>query len=481
MANNNSNTNLHQPLYEYLSQQHHPGGQRTTPLTISGWPHDRDHSRLLSPTHSLNSDHEHSTTVSMKSQHSLQLQQCGNKGLSGPHPASRSSSVSPQKEMQVGMLLNRFQGTSACSGAGVGAGGERDGNVNSRGSNPGGRTMDHNNNNQSGGGGRNPSSSSSAAVATSQSAPFNASTHYQQHPHQQLHHHPPPPSHQPSIQEPTPQLPNYQYSALLHDRLTAPIAASGGHNHNPNHPHQQQPHGQNPSGPSNHSVSSFSHSSAIPSSSRSRLTSGGGSMSSPTTTITSAATGGGHGESLKGMRSAATKVQLMNNSKHLMDTDLHSLMMGGHSHHPQQQRHNESLVDSTSPPPELMRSIYGGGGSASSSSASSSKRNYSPTQFAYLCDAVANAGQGAMTGSGGGGGSSNKGLSGGGGSGMCLGRSSSNGSSNCDSEKVSELLASMTAAAVAGGGGGMGCAAGPQGTEKKVPNSIRGEDEKRRR
>lgn len=276
---------------------------------------------------------------------------------------------------------------------------------------------------------------------TGQSAapPFNSPSHHQQQ-------HQPPPHH--SLQS----LPNYQYHALLHDRLTAPMGG-GGHCGNNNHNHNSSGH--------NHS-SHFSHSSVIPSRSR------GGSEAS-----TSIA-GGGGGQKMsdeakvlaRTSTTTTTKVQLLN--KHSMDGDrdiLHSLMMGG-----SQSQQNESLVDSTSPPPEqLLRNIYssgGGGGSSSSSSLISCKRNYSPTQFAYLCDAVAAASAGSMTGGSGGGAGGVGGLNG---LSVCP-RSSSNASSNCDSEKG--LLGALVDANGAGAGAMM---AVQQGTDKKLPNSIRGE------
>lgn len=478
MANNNNH--LQQPLYEFLSQhqhqQNHPHSQgrgllgscwsqappNQSQLQHHGHSQQHDTTRLLSPTNTLTED-----PPAMKPHPLQQQQQCNSRLKATQTPAHCP------KEMNVVTLLNRFQSAATSFSSAAAAATNAQNGANSASSRiiSVGRTIDANSrtgNNSSCG--NNNNNNQSGAEAASQSAPYIASpttgatAAAASHHHHHQHHPPPPPTSSSSghpMQQPSPLLPNYQYHALLHDRLTAPLA--GDHT---------------PSGPNSlHSDNSFSHTSAIPS--RSRLNSLGGSTSS-CSSIMPPATGGGmlkmdedKGSMAATLRSGTgtTKVQFLN--KHLMDADrdiLHSIMTGTTTHTHHQHHNTESLVDSTSPPPELLRNIYGGGGGegaggSSSASMVSLKRNYSPTQFAYLCDAVA-AASGTPMGGGVGGvmgataGSSN--------SGVACGRSISNGSSNCDSEKVSGLLASM--------GGGGGGANGSQPTEKKVPNSIRGDD-----
>lgn len=474
MANNTSNhPNLQQqpPLYEYLSQHQANSFGRG----IGYWPHtclpgETQQQSSLTKFQSLSSGtarftdetHQHDNTSLLSGQSMNNplsgsvrhgVQQCSSKIVPGNFKTTASSTsaagvggtakgvgndtalLSPVAaqcpgEMNVGTLMNRFPTSSASfslastgAGRGGGAATGENGATNQSGSGSSlGRAMDSTNNN-------NPSGGATAVtpVASSQSAPFNASTS-SLHPPNNHHQH-----HQLTLS-------NYQYHALLHDRLTAPLTSSS-----------------NPSGP-NHSssfTSSTHSSSGIPNrpaahppvTVTSRL--GGGVSSNFQSTgagLLKESSSGAVDVSKGSMRSGTTKVQLIN--KHLMEADrdiLHSLMGGSGSGGGNT---NESLVDSTSPPPELLRNLYGEGG------AMMTKRNYSPSQFANLCNVVA-ASNGAMPGS------SSAGV--GAGSGAC-GRSS-NSSSNCDSEQVPGLLSSM-----------VGVGGAHQGTEKKIPNSIRGED-----
>lgn len=509
MANNTSNhphLQQQQPLYEYLSQNQ--SSSNSFGRGIGYWPHSsllaesQHQQNSLTKFQSLSSGsaaerytdgaHQHDNTSLLSGQsmnspqsasvrHGHGIQQCASKIVPGNSKATASSNSSSAAagvggtaklvgndnamlspvaaqcpgEMNVGTLMNRFPTSSASFSLAATRGGSRGGGAatgengatnhsgntgsgSSSGSSSLGRSMDsnNNNNNQSGG------ATAVTPVASSQSAPFNASTSSLHPPNNHHHHH----QHHHAIHQPT--LSNYQYHALLHDRLTAPLSSSS----------------CNPSGP-NHSSSftcSTHSSSGIPNrpvahppvTVTSRLGGGGSSnyQSAGAGLLKESSSGGG--EVLKGpLRSGTTKVQLMN--KHLMDADrdiLHSLMMSGSASGGG--NHNENLVDSTSPPPELLRNLYGEGGAT--------KRNYSPSQFANLCNAVVASNNGTMQGSCGAG-SSNSGV--GAGSGAC-GRSS-NSSSNCDSEQVPGLLSSMV------GVGG----AQHQGTEKKIPNSIRGDDE----